>query len=61
MRLGHFAAILTHGREHSVVSITSFAQNVDEWFHENYGCGGEYPVFEGESDSPTYETYGEPY
>jgi hypothetical protein len=51
----------SHGRKHAVVSVKTFAAYVDEWFRENYGHGEEYPVFEGDSDSPTYATYGEPY
>ena len=51
----------SHGRKHVVVSVVSFAERVDEWFRENYGHGEEYPVFEGDSDSPSYETSGDPY
>lgn len=51
----------SHGRNRPVSSVAAFAEHVDEWFRENYGLGEEYPVFEGDSDSPTYHTYGEPY
>lgn len=51
----------SHGRTYTAVSIASFAEHVDKWFRENYDRGDEYPIFEGESDSPTYQTYGEPY
>jgi hypothetical protein len=51
----------SHGRKHAVVSVESFAEHVDEWFRENYGHGEEYPVFEGDSDNPSYETSGDPY
>ena len=51
----------SHGRTHAAVSIASFAEYLDKWFRENYDRGEEYPIFEGESDSPTYQTYGEPY
>lgn len=51
----------SHGSKHSVSTIEAFAEHVDEWFRENYGLGETYPVFEGDSDSPTHHTYGEPY
>ncbi|UGA44179.1 RES domain-containing protein [Bradyrhizobium quebecense] len=51
----------SHGKKKTVVSVEAFAEYVDDWFRENYGRGEEYPVFEGDSDSPTYETRGEPY
>lgn len=50
-----------HGEENHVVSISAFATEIDSFFRDNYGLGEEYPYFEGESDKPSYETYGEPY
>jgi hypothetical protein len=51
----------SHGSKHAVVSVEAFATYVDEWFRENYGHGEEHAVFEGDHDSPTYITYGDPY
>jgi hypothetical protein len=43
------------------VTVEAFAKYVDEFFRAHYQLGEEYPYFEGESDSPTYEQYGDPY
>jgi len=34
---------------------------VDRYFRETYQLGEEYSKFSGESDSPYYKQYGEPY
>jgi hypothetical protein len=50
-----------HGRRRKSVTVEMFAQHVDEWFRDNYQRGSERPVWEGDSDSPSYETSGDPY
>jgi hypothetical protein len=51
----------SHGRSHKVAAVAAFAEEVDRYFRENYGRGEEYPYATSESDSPSYETRGDPY
>jgi hypothetical protein len=51
----------SHGDSHKVIDIEQFAVEVDRFFRENFQLGEEYPYFEGDSDSPSYDQYGAPY
>jgi hypothetical protein len=51
----------THGGARLVVTIEDFAAEVNRFFREHYRLGEEYPYFEGDEDSPSYDRYGEPY
>jgi hypothetical protein len=51
----------SHGVRSAVLPIEPFAEHINQWFRENYGRGEEYPVLEGDSDSPSYFTHGDPY
>ena len=51
----------SHGRSYTVVTIEEFAEEVDRYFREHYQLGEEYPYFPEDSDSPSYDHYGEPF
>ena len=51
----------SHGISLQVVTVEEFAQEVDRYFRETYQLGEQYPYFSGDSDSPSYEQYGDPY
>ncbi len=51
----------SHGDQHKIVSIVSFAEQVDRYFRAHYQLGEEYPYATADSDSPSYAQQGEPY
>ena len=51
----------SHGDSQKVVSVGSFAEEVDKYFREHYQLGEEYPYATADSDSPSYAQMGEPY
>jgi hypothetical protein len=53
--------VRSHGTSDAVVAVEDFAMEVDKYFRANYQLGEEYPYSEGDSDSPSYDRYGEPY
>jgi RES domain-containing protein len=52
---------ISHGKSRKVVAVSDFAEEVDRYFRENYGHGGEYMYTTRASDNPSYDTRGEPY
>ena len=44
-----------------VVSVSTFAEEVDRYFRGHYQKGEEYTYATEDSDNPSYDTYGEPY
>jgi hypothetical protein len=51
----------SHGKSRKVVAVSDFAEEVDRYFRETYGHGEEYMYATRDSDSPSYDTRGEPY
>jgi hypothetical protein len=51
----------SHGQSATVVPVPAFAKEVDRYFRDNYQRGAEYAYSTHDSDSPSYDTYGEPF
>jgi hypothetical protein len=51
----------SHGISLQVVTVEEFAQEVDRYFRDTYQMGEEYPYFPRDSDSPSYEQFGDTY